>query len=175
MLLNARPRPRRVNHREASQNEVDFDTPLPDYKSLFEEVETLYVKHATAFHRPRYIAHLNCPVVIPALAAEVLISAINSSQDTYDQSAGGTLMERKLIDWTGREIGFGPDCDGVFTGGGSQSNLMGLLLARDYYAMKYLKHNIKLNGNPPEASRFRIFVSEKAHFSNQKNSSLLPI
>lgn len=153
--------------------EVDFDTPLPDYKSLFEEVETLYVKHATAFHLPRYIAHLNCPVVIPALAAEVLISAINSSQDTYDQSAGGTLMERKLIDWTGREIGFGPDCDGVFTGGGSQSNLMGLLLARDYYAMKYLKHNIKLNGNPPEASRFRIFVSEKAHFSNQKNSSLL--
>ncbi|WP_160711704.1 pyridoxal phosphate-dependent decarboxylase family protein [Chitinophaga solisilvae] len=152
---------------------IDFDTPLPDYKSLLKEVEQLYVNHATAFHLPQYIAHLNCPVVIPALAAEVLVSAINSSQDTYDQSAGGTLMECKIIDWTGREIGYSADCDGVFTAGGSQSNLMGLLLARDHYAMKHRSHNIKLLGLPEDAGRYRIFVSEKAHFSNQKNASLL--
>ncbi|SFD62410.1 L-2,4-diaminobutyrate decarboxylase [Chitinophaga sp. CF118] len=157
----------------AQFNTIDFDTPLPDYESLLEEVNTLYIKHATAFHLPQYIAHLNCPVVIPALAAEVIISAINSSQDTYDQSAGGTFMERKLIDWTGAQIGFDTACDGVFTGGGSQSNMMGLLLARDYYALEFLGHNIKMDGCPAEASRFRIFVSDKAHFSNQKNASLL--
>ncbi|WP_142686709.1 pyridoxal phosphate-dependent decarboxylase family protein [Chitinophaga polysaccharea] len=152
---------------------IDFDTPLPDYNSLLEEVDMLYVKHATAFHLPHYIAHLNCPVVIPALAAEVLVSAINSSQDTYDQSAGGTFMERKIVDWTAAEIGYGSGSDGIFTAGGSQSNLMGLLLARDHYALKHLQHNIKLSGLPPEASRFRIFVSEKSHFSNQKNAALL--
>ena len=157
----------------AQFNEIDFDTPLPDYDSLLEEVDKLYINHATAFHLPKYIAHLNCPVVIPALAAEVIISAINSSQDTYDQSAGGTFMERKLIDWTGQQIGYNTQCDGVFTAGGSQSNMMGLLLARDYFALEYLHHNIKLDGNPPEAGRFRIFVSEKAHFSNQKNASLM--
>ncbi|WP_108867835.1 pyridoxal phosphate-dependent decarboxylase family protein [Aquimarina aquimarini] len=154
-------------------NTIDFDTPLENYESLFQEVESLYVNHATTFHLPNYIAHLNCPVVIPALAAEVLISAINPSQDTYDQSAGGTFMERKLIDWTGEQIGFDANCDGVFNSGGSNSNLMGLLLARDYYSLENLKHNIKLDGNPPEASKFRIFVSEKSHFSNQKNSSLM--
>ncbi|GGX27664.1 pyridoxal phosphate-dependent decarboxylase family protein [Aquimarina muelleri] len=152
---------------------IDFNTPLENYKSLFEEIETLYVNHATAFHLPNYIAHLNCPVVIPALAAEVLISAINSSQDTYDQSAGGTFMERKLIDWTANQIGFDSNCDGIFNAGGSQSNLMGLLLARDYYSLEHLKHNIKIDGNPPESSRFRIFVSEKSHFSNLKNASLM--
>jgi L-2,4-diaminobutyrate decarboxylase len=157
----------------AQFREVDFDTPLPDYDSLLEEVDRLYIQHATAFHLPKYIAHLNCPVVIPALAAEVIISAINSSQDTYDQSAGGTFMERKLIDWTGGQIGYDTDCDGVFTAGGSQSNMMGLLLARDYYALEFLHHNIKLDGHPVEANRFRIFVSEKAHFSNQKNASLM--
>jgi L-2,4-diaminobutyrate decarboxylase len=112
-------------------------------------------------------------VVIPALAAEVLVSAINSSQDTYDQSAGGTFMERKLIDWTGNQIGFDSNCDGIFNAGGSQSNLMGLLLARDYYALEHLKHNIKIDGNPPEAHKFRVFVSEKSHFSNLKNASLM--
>lgn len=153
--------------------DVDFDVPLANYEALFAEVDRLYVRHATAFHLPHYIAHLNCPVVIPALAAEVLVSAINSSQDTYDQSAGGTLMERQLIDWTARQIGFGEEADGVFTAGGSQSNLMGLLLARDHFALKRYGHCIKEEGNPMVAHRFRVFVSEKAHFSNQKNAWLL--
>jgi L-2,4-diaminobutyrate decarboxylase len=161
------------NELRALFDQVAFDTPLPDYESLFREVETLYVNHATAFHLPHYIAHLNCPVVIPALAAEVLIAAINSSQDTWDQSAGGTLMEQKLINWTCREIGFNNEADGVFTAGGSQSNLMGLLLGRDYYAREYLHHNIRKHGLPPEASRFRIFVSEMTHFSIQNTVSLM--
>ncbi|MGK9121021.1 pyridoxal phosphate-dependent decarboxylase family protein [Olivibacter jilunii] len=152
---------------------VDLNVPLANYDSLFAEVDRLYVSHATAFHLPHYIAHLNCPVVIPALAAELLISAINSSQDTYDQSAGGTLMERRLIEWTANQIGFGKEADGVFTAGGSQSNLMGLLLARDHFTLKRYGHSIKLDGNPMVAHRFRVFVSEKAHFSNQKNAWLL--
>lgn len=152
---------------------IAFDVPLPDYDSLFREVEALYVDHATAFHLPGYIAHLNCPVVIPALAAEVLIAAINSSQDTWDQSAGGTLMEQKLIHWTCGEIGFGSDADGVFTAGGSQSNLMGLLLARDHYTHAYLNHDTRKQGLPAEASRFRVFVSEMTHFSIQNTVSLM--
>jgi L-2,4-diaminobutyrate decarboxylase len=36
----------------AQFNDVDFDTPLADYESLFEEVNRLYIKHATAFHLP---------------------------------------------------------------------------------------------------------------------------
>ncbi|MCW3465770.1 pyridoxal phosphate-dependent decarboxylase family protein [Chitinophaga nivalis] len=152
---------------------VDLNTPLADYQSLLQEVETIYSDHAIAFHLPQYIAHLNCPVVIPAIAAEVLISAINSSLDTWDQSAGGTLIEQKLIEWTCREIGFGPDADGIFTSGGTQSNLMALLLARDHYAVHHLHHNIKKDGLPAEATRFRIFTSEISHFSIQKNASLL--
>lgn len=163
----------RPDEMKAKVDKIDFGTPLPDYESLLDEVDELYVKHATAYHLPGYIAHLNCPVVIPALAAEVLISAINSSQDTYDQSAGGTFMERKLIDWTSEQLGYANNADGIFTAGGSQSNLMGLLLARDYFALEYKKWNIKLDGLPPDASKFRIFVSDKAHFSNHKNAWIL--
>ncbi|CAM4043437.1 L-2,4-diaminobutyrate decarboxylase [Pedobacter westerhofensis] len=152
---------------------VDLDSPLSDYNTLLDEVGLLYTNHAVAFHHPEYIAHLNCPLVIPAIAAEIMISSINSSLDTWDQSAGGTLMEQKLIEWTCNEVGYGTEADGIFTSGGTQSNLMGLLLARDHYSLTHLNHNIKLNGLPPEASRFRIFVSEMAHFSIQKNASLL--
>ncbi|EKT3957102.1 aspartate aminotransferase family protein [Flavobacterium psychrophilum] len=152
---------------------IDFKEPLSNYEEVICEVEELYTQHAIAFHLPKYVAHLNCPVVIPAVAAEVLISAINSSLDTWDQSAGGTLIEQKLIQWTCDEIGFDKNADGIFTSGGSQSNLMGLLLARDHFSIENLKHNIKKDGLPKEASRFRIFVSEVGHFSIQKNASLL--
>jgi L-2,4-diaminobutyrate decarboxylase len=111
--------------------------------------------------------------VIPAIAAEVLISAINSSLDTWDQSAGGTLIEQRMVTWTCNEIGYDCSGDGVFTSGGTQSNLMGLLLARDHYAKEYLRYNIKQKGLPAESSRFRIFVSEMGHFSIKKNAALL--
>lgn len=152
---------------------VDFAVPHLNYDSLLQEVEQLYTQHAVTFHHPEYIAHLNCPLVIPAIAAEVMISSINSSLDTWDQSAGGTLMEQKLIEWTCKQLGYGQLADGVFTSGGTQSNLMAMLLARDHYSLLHLNHNIKMNGLPPAASRFRIFVSEKAHFSIQKSASLL--
>lgn len=148
------------------------ENPL-SYEEVFEEVQTLYTQHAIAFHHPKYLAHLNCPVVIPAVAAETLISSVNSSLDTWDQSAGGTLMEQKLIEWTCNEIGYEKNSDGIFTSGGSQSNLMGMLLARDYYSIKHFNHNIKKNGLPENAHRFRIFVSEMAHFSIQKSASIL--
>jgi L-2,4-diaminobutyrate decarboxylase len=157
----------------AVMNPIDLNAPLPDYASLLEEVEKLYADHAIAFHLPQYIAHLNCPVVIPAIAAEVLITAINSSLDTWDQSAGGTLIEQRMISWTCNEIGYDSNGDGVFTSGGTQSNLMGLLLARDHYAKEYLRYNIKQKGLPAESSRFRIFVSEMGHFSIKKNAALL--
>lgn len=117
--------------------QIDLDQKLSTYDELLAEVDDIYVKHATAFHLPQYVAHLNCPVVIPALAGEILVSAINSSQDTYDQSAGGTFMERKLIDWTAKQIGYDANnSDGVFTAGGSQSNLMGLVMMRDCFSQK---------------------------------------
>lgn len=154
--------------------QIDLNQKLSNYNELLAEVDEIYVKHATAFHLPQYVAHLNCPVVIPALAGEILVSAINSSQDTYDQSAGGTFMERKLIDWTAGQIGYNPnESDGVFTAGGSQSNLMGLVMMRDCFSQKKYNHNIKMDGLPTEASRFRIFVSDKSHFSNLKNASIM--
>lgn len=114
------------------------------------------------FHHPRYLAHLNCPVVIPAVVGEAVLSAVNSSLDTWDQSAGGTLIERRLIDWTATRTGLGPAADGVFTSGGTQSNLQALLLAREEAKLR-----------PEEFTRLRILTSECSHFSVQKSAKLL--
>ncbi|MFF4627059.1 lysine decarboxylase DesA [Streptomyces griseorubiginosus] len=139
---------------------IDLDKPLLDTTAVLDELEDVYLRDAVYFHHPRYLAHLNCPVVIPAVLGEAVLSAVNSSLDTWDQSAGGTLIERKLIDWTTARIGLGPVADGVFTSGGTQSNLQALLLARE-------------EAKTDNLADLRIFASEVSHFSVQKSAKLL--
>ncbi|MFD5217777.1 lysine decarboxylase DesA [Streptomyces tendae] len=139
---------------------IDLDEPLHDTAAVLDELEDVYLRDAVYFHHPRYLAHLNCPVVIPAVLGEAVLSAVNSSLDTWDQSVGGTLIERKLIDWTCARIGLGPAADGVFTSGGTQSNLQALLLARE-------------EAKAESFADLRIFASEVSHFSVRKSAKLL--
>ncbi|MGW6711554.1 pyridoxal phosphate-dependent decarboxylase family protein [Streptomyces globisporus] len=141
---------------------IDLDRPLGDAAAALDELGEVYLRDAVYFHHPRYLGHLNCPVVIPAVLGEAVLSAINSSLDTWDQSAGGTLIERRLIDWTTERIGLGPAADGIFTSGGTQSNLQALLLAREEAKIR-----------PEHFTRLRIFTSECSHFSVQKSAKLL--
>jgi L-2,4-diaminobutyrate decarboxylase len=116
---------------EALVDAVDLDGPGTGTDAALREVDELFAAHAVWFHHPAYQSHLNCPVAVSAVAAEAVIAAVNPSVDTYDQSTVGTLMERRLVAWTAGRIGFDGAADGVFTSGGTQSNLHALLLARE--------------------------------------------
>jgi L-2,4-diaminobutyrate decarboxylase len=163
-----------VAHAElkAKVGAIDLERPLPDTAAALEELDELYLKDAIYFHDARYAAHLNCPVVIPALVGEAVLSAVNSSMDTWDQSAGATMIERRLIGWTAERIGFDTTADGVFTSGGSQSNFQALLIARNHAVTKLRA----TNGDarlPHLLDRLRIFTSADSHFSIQKSASML--
>ena len=54
--------------------DVDLDQPLGDPADALAEMSRIYLDDAIWFHEPTYAAHLNCPVVIPALLAEVFVS-----------------------------------------------------------------------------------------------------
>jgi L-2,4-diaminobutyrate decarboxylase len=153
---------------------IDLDRPLPDTAAALEELESVYLRDAVYFHDAKYAAHLNCPVVIPALVGEAILSAVNSSMDTWDQSAGATMIERRLVDWTAERLQLGAAADGVFTSGGSQSNLQALLIARNH-AVAGLRHDSARSGLrlPALLDTLRIFTSEDSHFSIQKSASML--
>lgn len=140
---------------------VDLDRPLRDATAALDELDRVYLRDAVYFHHPRYLAHLNCPIVIPALLGEAVLSAVNTSVDTWDQSAGGTLIERRLIAWTAARLGLGDSADGVFTSGGTQSNLQALFLARE-----------EARRRAPLAA-LRILTSAYGHFSVVKAARLL--
>jgi len=118
------------------------------------------------------VAHLHCPSLVVSQAAEVLINATNQSMDSWDQSPSATVIEIKLIEWLRAQVGYPAGDAGVFTSGGTQSNLMGLMLARDaFYARQ--GHSVQQDGITGDLRKIKVLCSENAHFSVQKNMALL--
>mgnify|MGYP006198238673 FL=1 len=148
-------------------------------KSLERMIE-LFLNKSLKVHHPHSLAHLHCPTMVTSQIAEVLINAANQSMDSWDQSPAGSLMEVQLIDWLRQKVGYGAGQAGVFTSGGTQSNLMGVLLARDACIAKNWKDengnpwSVQRDGVPGDAMRnVKVICSENAHFSVQKNMAMM--
>ncbi|WP_287917606.1 aspartate aminotransferase family protein [Comamonas sp.] len=148
-------------------------------KSLERMVE-LFLNKSLKVHHPHSLAHLHCPTMVTSQIAEVLINATNQSMDSWDQSPAGSLMEVQLIDWLRQKVGYAAGQAGVFTSGGTQSNLMGVLLARDACISKNWKDengnpwSVQRDGVPADAMRnVKVICSENAHFSVQKNMAMM--
>jgi L-2,4-diaminobutyrate decarboxylase len=131
------------------------------------------IRHSVNVNHPHAIAHLHCPPTIPAVAADFLISALNQSMDSFDQAPVATIVEQELIQFLCREAGLPSGADGTMTTGGSQSNYLGLLLARDSLLRKHWKCNPQKSGLPAQARRFRILCSAVSHFTVEKSASQL--
>ncbi|MFP7732678.1 pyridoxal phosphate-dependent decarboxylase family protein [Priestia aryabhattai] len=148
----------------------EHEQPLED---LFDDVQALVMDHSLHISHPGAMAHLHCPPVIPALAAEVMISALNQSMDSWDQSPAATYIENQVINELTKQIGYSSSSSGVFTSGGTQSNYMGLLLARNEYCHSEFSIDVSEEGLPFEAKKLRVFCSEKAHFTVQQSAAQL--
>lgn len=131
------------------------------------------VANSVSVSHPCTAAHLHCPPLLAALAAEVVISALNQSMDSFDQAPMATLVEQKMVRWLCGQAGLPATADGTFTTGGSQSNYMGLLLARDTFLKERWNWSVHTSGLPLEAARLRILCSEVAHFTVEKSASQL--
>ena len=131
------------------------------------------VANSVAITHPHTAAHLHCPPLLAALAAEVVISSLNQSMDSFDQAPIATIVEQKMIRWLCAEAGLPATAAGTFTTGGSQSNYMGLLLARDAFLKKRWNWSAQKSGLPPEAHQMRILCSQVSHFTVEKSASQL--
>ncbi|MFJ4920317.1 pyridoxal phosphate-dependent decarboxylase family protein [Streptomyces sp. NPDC088725] len=123
---------------------------------------------------PACAAHLHCPPLAVAVAADLAVSALNPSQDSWDQAPAATAMETLLLQELAQLVGYDPGrAAGVLTSGGTESNLMGLMLARDRVLGAATGQQIELSGVAGRGARPRILASAAAHFSVQRAAALL--
>lgn len=152
--------------RDAERLDLDDPDGVGLSRALDEATGLLAEKSVVVTH-PAYLAHLHCPPALPSLAAEVLISAFNQSMDSFDQAPAATAIEQQVVEYLCARMGYGPEADGTFTSGGTQSNLQALLLARDLFARKS-GWDIAGRGLPPESGAWRVLCTRQTHFSVQQ-------
>ncbi|WP_433022536.1 pyridoxal phosphate-dependent decarboxylase family protein [Kribbella sp. CA-294648] len=120
---------------------------------------------------PHAAAHLQPPVLQVAVDADALASASNASMDTYDSGPATLAIERWVVQALAGMAGFGPTADGVLTPGGSISNLLALLIARDSAAAA-VGIDVRADGLHG-LEKPVVFCSEFAHFSVQRACAAL--
>ncbi|MCX4551725.1 pyridoxal-dependent decarboxylase [Streptomyces sp. NBC_01500] len=78
---------------------------------------------------PHCAAHLHCPPLALAAAADLAASALNPSMDSWDQAPAASELEALVTRTIAAEIY--PTGDALITTGGTESNQLALLLARE--------------------------------------------
>jgi L-2,4-diaminobutyrate decarboxylase len=125
--------------------------------ALAELTRTLSAGAADPAH-PFCAAHLHCPPLAVGVAADLAAAVLNQSLDSWDQAPAATELEHQVVAGLAHLVGYSAErAGGVVTSGGTESNLIGLLLARDA---------------APDAA-LRVFCSRLAHFSVARGARLL--
>lgn len=120
-----------------------------------------------------YMAHLHSSTLLESIASELIISSFNQSMDSWDQSPIATEVEIATIKRLLEIFGYDPEkADGVFTSGGTQSNLQAIFVARDK-KINSLGYDVKKFGLYDLGKKLRIYTSDISHFSVEKSAHLL--
>ncbi len=143
-------------------NEFDFSIGK-DGKSQEEIVAIIddIISNSVNTNHPFFMNQMYGKQNTMAVYGDILTTLLNTSMYTYEVAPMMTLIEKECIAKLSKTV-FKTSGDGVFTPGGSISNMMGLLLARN----KKLK--IGKKEGLTNAPKFSIFLSDQAHYSFQK-------
>lgn len=93
---------------------------------------------------------------------ELVAVMLNNSMYTYKVGGPQVGIEKEIISEVCRMLNFGENADGTFPPGGSMSNFMGMLMARDAY-----NRDIKFDG---VSEKMVVYTSSASHYSITKNA-----
>ncbi|HEV3359737.1 MAG TPA: pyridoxal-dependent decarboxylase [Pseudonocardiaceae bacterium] len=102
-------------------------------EAALRDLTTAFVAGAVDPAEPWCAAHLHGPSLAVAAVADLVISAVNPSLDSWDQAPFASALERALTaELAALCFPDAPAPDALITSGGTESNLLGLLLAREH-------------------------------------------
>ncbi|XP_033010311.1 glutamate decarboxylase 1-like isoform X1 [Lacerta agilis] len=144
------------------------DQPEPLEQILVDCRDTL--KYGVKTGHPRYFNQLSSGLDIIGLAGEWLTATANTNMFTYEIAPVFIVMEEIILRKMQEIIGWGEsEADGIFSPGGSISNLYSVLVAR---YKRYPEIKTKGMAAIPDIV---LFVSEHSHYSVKKAAAVLGI
>jgi len=102
-----------------------------------------------------------------AVLGELLSVMLNGSMYTYKVGGPQVVMEKQILEKFAQLVGYGDDAHGTLAPGGSMTNLMGMLMARDWKDPEARHEGV--------TKKMIAYTSEACHYSVQKNAAFAGI
>jgi L-2,4-diaminobutyrate decarboxylase len=116
------------------------------------------VRRANHLQHPGFVGHqVSAPLPVTAIS-QMVGALLNNSMAVYEMGPVSTAMERVLLGWMGKRLGYDAQSDGLFTSGGSAGNLTALLAARQRMATRL----------GDDAFPGAVIACEEAHYSTER-------
>jgi len=149
-----------------------FSEALPREGTSHRELLGLFadriLPHTLVNTSPGYMGLMNPTPVTMSIFADALTSLINQNQAASHHSPAGTAIEETVIRWLGEAVGYGADCHGHLTSGGTVANLTGLKLALHRAAPEVRDKGLVASGR-----RLTVYASDQLHFSIERSVDVL--
>jgi len=149
-----------------------FDEPLPragmPHSELLDIFTDRIVPHTLVSTSPGYLGLMNPTPVTMGVYADALTSLINQNQAASHHSPAGSVIEETVIRWLGEATGYGPNCHGHLTSGGTVANMTGLKLGLHRAAPEVRDRGLLAAGR-----RFTVYASDQLHFSIERSVDVL--
>jgi len=102
-----------------------------------------------------------------ATLGDLLSVLLNNSMYTYKVAGPQVGIEKEILHKICELIGYGNESDGTFAPGGSMSNFMAMLMARDAFDAKIRAEGVQL--------KMIVYTSAESHYSIPKNAAFMGI
>lgn len=133
---------------------------------IVEELK-LVLQHSVRTAHPLFLNQLFGGQDVAALAGEMASILLNPTMATFEIAPMLTVIEKRIVKELLELLGFMKG-EGIMVTGGSNANLLAMLCARTDY-------NPSIRQTGFSHNRFRIYVSEEAHYSFDKAANITGI
>ena len=139
------------------------DSPANDFEATLEKLVLNTPRTATRLFFNQLFGGRNPKATLGDLLAVLL----NNSMYTYKVAGPQVGIEKEILHQICKLIGYPTTSDGTFAPGGSMSNFMAMVMARDAF-----NETIRNNG---VLQKLTLYTSEESHYSIPKNAALMGI
>jgi glutamate/tyrosine decarboxylase-like PLP-dependent enzyme len=170
-VLNPQETDRVIEYEDPEDLKIKIDFSLTESCANLDELEAIcrnVIKYSIKTNSGKFHNQLYGGTDLFGLGATWLSESLNTNQHTFEVAPVFTLIERSVIEEVKHVVGY-EEGDGLFSPGGSISNMYGMVLAR--YRLFPETKTKGLSGLPTLVA----FTSEEGHYSIQKSAHWLGI
>jgi Glutamate decarboxylase and related PLP-dependent proteins len=117
---------------------------------------------------PRFFGYVASSASPVGVIGDFVASALNQNMTAWRSAPAATDVERAVVGWLGKMIGYAEDAGGLLTSGGSMANLNALYIAHRAKSLEHPSQKGLWAGEP-----MTVYVSEQVHLSIEKAADVL--